>query len=167
MPSSALVMWPTIIAHLEPLEPRSVLDVGCGHGKAAVLCREYLPSVRRVVGVEAWEPYVEEFRLRYMYDAVYPVDVLELDKYALNSCDVVLMGDVIEHLTKGDGLDLLARIAKPVVVCTPEHFFDNPPDLPWTETHRSHWTRSDFEGTGRVARYSTAHGGQVVTLGPR
>lgn len=164
MPSSALVVWPTVIAHLEQLRPTSVLDVGCGHGKAAVLLREYLPTVSQVGGVEAWVPYIEQFGLTALYDDIYPLDILTMSRDLINSYDVVLMGDVLEHLTTGDGLALLMEVTRPVVISTPQHFFHNPEHLPWTETHRSHWTWQDFHDTGRLDRYDLVHGGQVVTL---
>lgn len=166
MPTSALVVAPTVIAHMADLHPNSILDIGAGFGKYGVLFREYLPEHPRVVAIEGWEPYVEDHRLRGIYDEVHVLDAMMAGDDLLNSCDAVYMGDVIEHLTKQDGLDLLARIHKPVVINTPEHFFHNPTGLPWTETHRSHWTRQDFKDTGRTTRLDVVYAGLVVTLAP-
>lgn len=166
MPSSALAVVPTVLNHMVTLDPGSILDIGAGFGKYGVLFREYCPRHPRVVGVEAWEPYVANHRLRGIYDDLLVCDVMELNSHLLNVCEAVFLGDVIEHLTKTDGLDLLARIDRPVVINTPEHFFHNGDGLPWTETHRSHWTMADFEATGRLIRQDNVFAGLVVTLGP-
>lgn len=164
MPSSSLVIAPEVIAHMAALRPTSILDVGPGFGKYGVLFREYLDTHPHMVALEAWEPYVIEFRLRGIYDEVFIGDVRYASLALLNYCDAVYMGDVIEHLDKSEGMELLSRIEKPIVICTPEHFFDNPEGLPWTETHRSHWTLDDFHTTGRVVREVIVAGGIVVTL---
>lgn len=166
MPSSALAVVPTVLNHMVTLDPGSILDVGAGFGKYGVLFREYCPRHPWVVGVEAWEPYVAAHRLRGIYDHLYVADVLALDDHTLNSCDAVFMGDVIEHLDKDEALALLGRISRPVVINTPEHFFHNGDNLPWTETHRSHWTLDDFRATGRVVREEVVFAGLVITLGP-
>lgn len=166
MPSSALAVVPTVLNHMVALDPSSVLDVGPGFGKYGVLFREYCPRHPIMVGVEAWEPYVEAHRLRGIYDQLHVGDVLDLDDVTLNACDVVYLGDVIEHLDKDAALGLLQRIRGPVVINTPEHFFHNGDNLPWTETHRSHWTLEDFRATGRVVRDEVVFAGLVVTLGP-
>jgi hypothetical protein len=165
MPTSALQIAPYVIDHMYRLNPASVLDIGAGFGKYGVLFREYCETHPRVEAIEAWEPYVDAHRLRGIYDAVHVTDVMLADDALLNSCAAVYMGDVIEHLTKDDGLALLRRIHRPIVIATPEHFFDNPPDLPWTETHRSHWTIDDFRSTGRVQYEHVVLGGIIVTLG--
>jgi len=165
MPSSALAVVPTVLNHMVSLDPASVLDVGPGFGKYGVLFREYCPKHPTMVGVEAWEPYVVDHRLRGIYDHLYVADVLDLDEHTLNSCDVVFLGDVIEHLELDRALDLLNRIRCPIVINTPEHFFHNGDNLPWTETHRSHWTMDMFEVTGRLIRQDNVFAGLVVTLG--
>jgi hypothetical protein len=166
MPSSALAVVPTVLNHMVALNPASILDIGAGFGKYGVLFREYCPKHPMMVGVEAWEPYVVDHRLRGIYDVLMIRDVLEMSESDLNWTEAVFMGDVIEHLDKDAAVDLLARIHKPIVINTPEHFFHNGDNLPWTETHRSHWTLDDFRATGRVAREETVFAGLVVTLGP-
>jgi SAM-dependent methyltransferase len=164
VPSSSLVVAPLVLNHLWTLKPKSILDIGPGHGKYAVLCREYIDWEMWMVGVEAIEEYVTQFRLNDLYDELHLGDVMLVPDEVLNSCDAVLMADVIEHLTKQDAMSLLERIDAPVVICTPEHFFQNP-KTHWSEVHRSHWTRADFDSTNRVSRYETLQGGIVVTLG--
>lgn len=63
----------------------------------------------------------------------------------LGSFDVVLMVDVLEHLTHEDGAELLARIPGRVVICTPRDYFQNPEaaDYP-TENHRSLWNSREI-----------------------
>lgn len=160
-------MVPTVLNHMVALDPASVLDVGPGFGKYGVLFREYCPKHPMMVGVEAWEPYVADHRLRGVYDHMYVMDVLDLPVHDLNMCEAVFMGDVIEHLDKDRALELLERIWRPVVINTPEHYFHNGDNLPWTETHRSHWTLDDFRATGRVVREEIVYAGLVVTLGPQ
>ena len=154
MPSSNLAVAPLIL-HLvwqvRPLDrPIRVLDVGPGHGKYGVLVREYVDPGAEVWAVEAWEPYVDDFRLRGIYDRVVVADVLSAltgDQdvvEAFAAADVVLLIDVIEHLPKNRALQLLDMIPGWVIVCTPRDFFPNPADLPHTEAHISHWTADDF-----------------------
>ena len=154
MPSSNLTVAPLIL-HLvwqvRPLDrPIRVVDVGPGHGKYGVLVREYVDADAEVVAIEAWQPYVDDFRLDCFYDDVIVADVLGALDAAdgifsrLAAADVVLMVDVIEHLPKEDALTLLDMIPGWVVVCTPRDYFANPADLPHTEAHISHWTADDF-----------------------
>lgn len=165
MPSSALAVVPTVLDHMVALDPGSILDVGPGFGKYGVLFREYCPRHPKMIAVEAWEPYVVDYHLRGIYEHVFVDDVLNLDDYSLNFTDAVYLGDVIEHLDKDSAIELLDRIRSPIVINTPEHFFHNGDNLPWTETHRSHWTMDDFEATGRVVRRDSVFAGLVVTLG--
>lgn len=166
MPTSNLAMWPMILQLAKEVKPRRVLDVGPGHGKGAVLLREYVgcPPIERIDAVEAWEPYVTP-RLRAAYDTVLVVDVLDMAEHDLASYDLVLMVDVIEHLEKGDGLALLERIPGRVIVCTPMEFFQNPQHLQIPpEAHWSLWSLADF--AGRVEMDASQLGGVLVRLGP-
>jgi hypothetical protein len=79
-----------------------ILDVGAGQGKYRVL----LPEYESVDAVEVFEPYVEQNRLREIYRHVYVQNILdflgEVDFTYLRSGVVVVMGDVLEHLTRDD-----------------------------------------------------------------
>lgn len=167
MPTSNLAVWPMLLWLVHSAPHRRILDVGPGHGKAAVLLREYLTEPpEQIDAVEAHRPYVEAFGLRALYDNVFVTDVVDLPSERLAGYDVVLMADVIEHLDKPAAVDLLGRIPGRVVISTPVEFFSNGPDLPESETHRSHWTAADFETTGRVEEIVEETTSWLVRLGP-
>ena len=81
--------------------PLEVLDIGPGVGTYAKLLAG--PSVSRLTGVEIYEPYVHTYRLRDHYDDIVVGDAREID---LPACDVVILGDVAEHMTEEAALDL-------------------------------------------------------------
>lgn len=168
MPTSALEAAPIVLYLVESADPHeTVLDVGPGRGKYGLLLREYLNAPpRRIDAVEVEPSYVDD-RLRGLYDDVLVGDVLELADRALELYDVVLLVDVIEHLEKSAGLELLDRIAGRAVISTPHEFFSTGPGLPPSEEHRSHWTRADFEATGRLEEDGSRFGQTIVRLGPR
>lgn len=169
VPTSALEVAPVVLYLVETADPHeTVLDVGPGRGKYGLLLREYLNAPpRRIDAVEAEPSYVDD-RLRALYDDVLVGDVLDVPAEALEPYDVVLLVDVIEHLEKADGLELLSRIPGRIVISTPVDFFSNGPGLPPSEEHRSHWTRADFDELDRpVEEDGSRFGATVVRLGPR
>lgn len=150
-------IWPT---------PKRILDVGCGYGKYSVLLREYLDPDPIVDGVEAWEPYVVNHNLRNLYTKLYVSDVLDLPQEILDQYDLVMMGDVIEHIEKEPAIELLKRIRGWVIIATPFDHFHTDEGLPPTEAHVSHWTEQDFIDTGRLDRYEVSYGAHVARLSP-
>jgi len=92
---------------LTEIQPVTVLDVGPGAGAYGQIART-ISSVGRVDAVEAWEPYLAEFGLRNLYDNVFVEDVRDRQDFTY---DVVIFGDVLEHMTKEDALRIyeLAR----------------------------------------------------------
>lgn len=160
MPTSRLDVAPGVLHYLWEVRPADrplrVLDVGPGWGKYGTLVREYVDPFAFVAAVEVWAPYVEAHALAAKYDEVRIEDVRKTPADYLASFDAVLLVDVIEHLPKADALQVLDRIPGWVIVATPRHFFDNPPDLPAPETHRSLWTPRDFDETGRLDLYDRA-----------
>jgi 2-polyprenyl-3-methyl-5-hydroxy-6-metoxy-1,4-benzoquinol methylase len=165
MPSSNLSLAPRLVHLVHTTQPhRSVLDVGPGHGKYAVLLREYTEGIERLDAVEAWEPYIEAFNLRALYDHVKRDDVCNLSDAVLGAYDVVLMVDVLEHLEHDAGEALLRRIPGAVVICTPSQFFQNPEheDIP-PEAHRSLWTVKEFRALGADVAH-VEQGGVIARL---
>jgi hypothetical protein len=139
--------------------PSSVLDAGIGFGLWGGLLRQYLDVwsgriqrhewTTRIDGIEI-DPRRVQPHARYLYTEVLVGDIRELvpRRAAEHPYDVILFGDVIEHLPKPDGralLDTAARLARQLVVVRiplgdgwrregreePDH-------------HRSQWYPEDF-----------------------
>lgn len=82
------------------------------------------------------------------------MDVLKIgEKFKSNSFDCVLASDLIEHLTKKQGVKLITMMEKiarkKVIIFTPNGFlpqgeYDN---NPW-QVHRSGWTAKEMEKRG-------------------
>ncbi|MDD9877458.1 MAG: class I SAM-dependent methyltransferase [Magnetovibrio sp.] len=85
-----------------------IVDVGPGLGVYARLFRD-LTGTATWVGVEAWAPYVEAYGLREWYDDIVVADVRYLDFAKLGTADVILFGDVLEHMSAAEAADVLAR----------------------------------------------------------
>lgn len=92
------------VAELTRSGPVSVVDIGPGVGTYAKLLKD-LP-IDTIVGIEAWAPYVTTYRLHDHYDEIVVGDARTV---ALPPTDVVILGDVIEHMTRDQALELWAR----------------------------------------------------------
>ena len=100
----------------------SVLDVGCG---AAPNLRQL--GVSHCVGIEGYRPAFEEAQRRKTQDEIVHGDVRELTRhFRPGQFDACIALDVIEHLTKPDGMKLMQAMeviaAKKVVLFTPSGF---------------------------------------------
>ncbi|MCW2811554.1 MAG: hypothetical protein JWP61_2012 [Friedmanniella sp.] len=84
--------------------PVTVLDIGPGVGTYAKLLAG--PAVSHITGIEIWEPYVDTYRLRDYYDEVIVGDAREVTWPA---ADVVIMGDVAEHMSAAEAGRLWER----------------------------------------------------------
>lgn len=76
---------------------KRILDVGVGCGTYAHL----LGGVANLDAIEVWRPYVQQYDLDRLYDAVYVGDVRDIAKsndWNL-SYDLIIFGDVMEHMT--------------------------------------------------------------------
>src|SRR5437867_576658 len=162
MPSSRPNTIPTVIHLLRQLQPRSILDVGVGFGKWGHLFREYTdinaaerdpPRYRRenwqvrIDGIEGHATYLTELH-RFLYNDIHIGDACELLS-KLPAYDLIFMGDIIEHLEKPKGQELLqvavAKANKAVIVSTPK--FETAQEglcANELERHRSLWSTRDF-----------------------
>jgi SAM-dependent methyltransferase len=100
----------------------SVLDIGCG---MAPTMREL--GVKRTVGVEGYAPYVEVIKREKMQDDLVECDVRDISKhFQPRQFDACVAMDLIEHLSKEDGLKLIQAMEtiarKRVVFFTPSGF---------------------------------------------
>ena len=168
MPTGVLLVAERAVTYAGTVSPtpKRILDVGCGYGKYGVLLREYLDPTPIVDGVEAWEPYVTPHRLTGIYDTLYVQDILNMDQQTLDLYDMVVMGDVIEHMDKVPAVRFLKRVRGWIIIATPEEHFHTDEGLPPTEAHVSHWTTKDWERTGRLDRHEIFLHSHVVRLKP-
>ena len=102
------------------LNPKTVLDIGAGQGVYLDLIRRDLGDSVVVDAIEAWQPYVDQFNLHNRYNDVYVGDVRE---YSFNkNYDLVICGDVLEHMSEKDALDIwgkISTIAKHAIISIP------------------------------------------------
>lgn len=99
---------PYAIQRIIEMNPSTVLDVGAGRGAYPTVLYPFLPNLK-FDAVEVWEPYVERFGLKNKYQNVYVVDAREHENYAY---DLVIFGDVLEHMPKKDAIALWNRVSK-------------------------------------------------------
>jgi hypothetical protein len=147
--------------------PSSVLDAGVGFGLWGGLLRQYLdvwngriqPSqwTTRIDGIEIDEKRVQP-HARALYTEILIGDIREVvpRRAAEQPYDVVLFGDVIEHLPKADGHNLLETAArltrKLVVVRIPLGDGWRREGREEPDHHRSQWYPSDFARYPSVVR---------------
>jgi hypothetical protein len=82
------------------LEAIRFLDIGCGAGLWLDVIKPSFPN-SIWTGIEVWEPYVERFRLRERYDEIIVDDARDVH-FPLT--DVVIWGDVLEHMSEDDAV---------------------------------------------------------------
>lgn len=101
----------------------TILDVGCGQGDYADLLGDYFGKFD---GLEVFEPYVEEFNLKSKYKNLFITNILDFD---FEFYDIIIMGDILEHLSRNDSINLLNRIkdkCKQLLIVVP---FNLPQDI--------------------------------------
>ncbi|GGZ23301.1 hypothetical protein GCM10010387_15530 [Streptomyces inusitatus] len=125
------------------IRPHTVIDIGAGCGTYAQAVRARSEWKGRWTAVEAWEPYVERFGLHALYDDVVVADAREMvDPFF--RVDLVVAGDVLEHMPRADAVGLLDEVrvqAAHLIVSVPVLHLDqgavygNP-----FEEHVAHWS---------------------------
>lgn len=147
------------VGHILGISPATVLDVGCGFGLWGFLCREYLDAwnsrikpeewATRIDGIEIFEPYIGAHH-RALYSSIIIADIRDVAPN-LGRYDLIITGDVIEHLPKDDAMDVLntlyGKAKKALLVNIP--IGDDGWDQPEVygnaaEAHLSRWHPEDF-----------------------
>jgi hypothetical protein len=158
---------PFVATELQRLKPQSILEIGVGFGKWGVIAREYLEAWEgrfrreewkvRIEGIEIFEDYRNPV-WDAAYDQIHIGDATQIVN-TLGRFDVGLICDVIEHIDKPTGRDLLNQLlvhCQTVILTTPLSFW------PQGEEHgnarQKHvclWRPEDFRG----------YSGHIVELG--
>ncbi len=158
MPCSWYQAIPAIIDLVLLDKPQSILDLGAGFGKYGVLLREAgdIPYERYdrnnwglvIDGVEGFRSYKNPLH-EYVYNEMIYGDVLTVVKSMVKEYDTVLLIDVLEHLDKESGYELIDEILqitnRSLIISTPIQWVEQGAYLGnELEVHRSSWSMVDF-----------------------
>lgn len=156
MPHSANSFDHILQEHVIKLNPNTILDVGAGSGKNGKLIRQtgYDKSL------ECLEPtpqYVTEFNLPSIYNKVHPYNISQfVDTVYKFQYDLVVFGDVLEHLFRSqviDYLDYFLYKSKWIIVIWPSNMpQDDYGNNPY-EIHKSNFTLNDLSEKFDVQYY--------------
>lgn len=160
MPTSVYYQITPLVEIILAVQPRSILDIGAGTGKYGLLAREYLDIwgqanglydkslwQHRIDAIEIFEQYITPV-YKYVYDEIFVGDAVEIVPEISRYYDLVLLVDIIEHIDKERGkqlLRMLRRKSQALLISVPRKtglqkaLFNNP-----YEIHRSQWKKSDF-----------------------
>lgn len=89
-----------------------IADVGAGSGTYKKLMAMDLPDEVKWVGIEVWEPNIKKFDLVSLYDEVIEQDIRTFDFNKLADFDLVLFGDILEHMTKEEAIAVTENCLK-------------------------------------------------------
>ena len=129
----------------------SLLDVGCGSDSPM---KFFSDMIGRRVGVDAFQPSIDLSLSRGIHNEYHCLDVLEIGGvFPEKSFDGVAALDLIEHLSKAEGLALIGtmeRIArKKVIIFTPNGFLEQREHSGnKLQVHRSGWSTAEMKSLG-------------------
>lgn len=105
------------------VRPGRILDIGAGQGKYGKMIRELGLADAHTIAVEC-DPALHTALLADAgYDEVWRITAQQLMDRPGENYELVIMGDVLEHLKHSDGRDLLEFLnyrARLIVIVTPE-----------------------------------------------
>jgi len=153
MPTSAIIFDDIVKAMIQLTAPRVVLDIGPGVGKYGHIIKsielETNCVIQKICVEVENENVIQRFMLHELYDEILHEDAAVLPKrYPMLTGDIVVAGDVIEHLTKSEGIDLIEYLQyrfRHIFLVIPVNWIS----LSWEdyghESHVSIWRIKDIE----------------------
>jgi 2-polyprenyl-3-methyl-5-hydroxy-6-metoxy-1,4-benzoquinol methylase len=155
-----------LLGRLTAAAPETVLDIGAGSGTYARLLRPRVPGCR-FIAIEVYAPYVERFGLAALYDQVIVGDVRHVE---LPSCDVAILGDVLEHLPHPDAVavwDKVRRAAGTTLLSLPiVRYRQGTSEGNAHEAHLHTWDHEQVLALGGIVAYEVGRQIGVYEAGP-
>lgn len=135
----------TVIQRMPVLD--TALDIGAGAGRYGRMIRELRPEAH-TIGVEIEPDYVTQFELKTLYDEILVAPASVLLEQVDAIWDLVTAGDVLEHMTKSAGVDLLHFLVyrtRYIWLAWPERYLQGSYNGYASEAHVSVWTEADLQ----------------------
>jgi phospholipid N-methyltransferase len=132
---------------LRVISPQDIFEVGPGNGKYGKLVKAQFPT-SSIEAIEAESSYIERFSLSTIYDKVtygHGIDVM-VEESEDAFWDLVILGDVLEHMPKSEGVDLLHYFvyrSRWLWLRWPIRYIQGAVDGVRAESHQSVWGKSD------------------------
>ena len=127
----------------------TVLEVGCGTNSPM----QYLAQEHRIEGLDIYEPSLKECMAKGFLKKGHLGSAMDIDRlFPEKSFDALVALDLIEHLPKADGFQLIEKMTRVarrrIVIFTPNGFVPQHDDAnPWQE-HLSGWQMAEFQKLG-------------------
>jgi peptidylprolyl isomerase len=147
MPESDNKIRHVLLAYLRKVGlPSTVLDIGVGSGFYGKALRSFRNDIY-LYGIEIWDDYIKKFKLDSIYNEIFCIDMLKFD-YLKVQADLVILADVVEHVSKTAALSLIGRLKQhykwilitiPVIHYEQGSYGGNP-----YEAHLHHWTKEEL-----------------------
>ena len=104
---------------INEFQPKTILDIGAGAGTYGILLKNSGYRLDKLDCLEIFEPNINQFGLKDLYNYIYLADVREWEDF---NYDLVIFGDVLEHMTKEEALavwDKCSKQAKHALISIP------------------------------------------------
>jgi hypothetical protein len=168
MPISADTFEHTVKSMIKLCRPTIAVDIGPGIGKYGSMLNEIEcetdSKIHKICVEIDKEKIIERFSLHRIYNEILHENAAALPKaYPALTGDIVVAGDVIEHLTKSQGIDLIEYLQyrfKHIFLIIPINWVTYSYEDYENESHISIWRKRDienFEGGYCVERIFDEH----------
>ena len=146
-------IFPGLVEYLrkELSDCTTALDLGCGCNSPIQYC-----NVLFSIGVELFDAYLEESKKKSIHNQYIKADITKIE-FKPKSFDAILCLEVLEHLTKEEGYELIKRMKKwakkKIIISVPngfieQHGYDGNP----FQEHHSGWKIEEFKNLGFKVR---------------
>jgi SAM-dependent methyltransferase len=144
-----------LLWHFLDSQSHSLLDVGCGTGRAGAIIKRHRRHIF-MVGVDVFMPYLQNCRENNIYNTLIYCDARRLP-FREKTFDVAICREVIEHLEHQEGQELIEKLEqiaqRQVIVTTPvgvyeQHEYDGNP----FQEHKSFREPRDLRCLGYTVR---------------
>ncbi|HEY4798286.1 MAG TPA: methyltransferase domain-containing protein [Bacteroidia bacterium] len=129
----------------------SLLDVACGSDSPV---KYFSGNIKKTVGIDLFQPSIDRSKAKGIHKEYHLMNALDIvSKFGERSFDCVVASDLIEHLTKEDGIKLIEAMEKvakkKVVIYTPNGFLEQREyDGNKYQVHISGWEIDEMQKLG-------------------